>query len=265
MPELPEAEAMCRLLRLTAIGRRVVRIELGPRDRFTISNDVIKRLVGARVEAIERHGKSISIRFDVSSHMTFILGMSGRLVIRNHQREHDRLALHLGDDTALVFNDFRRFGRFYCTTTEGVPHLPSAGPDALESAFTADTLRIAAKRSIKSVLLDQRIVAGLGNIYSCEALFHASIDPRRQVGSLSNAERRRLVIAIKKVLTNAVAHGGSTLSDYRGTEGHAGDYDRLFAVYGKVGLACRRCTCKSGVVRLIEAGRSTYLCPKRQH
>jgi formamidopyrimidine-DNA glycosylase len=193
--------------------------------------------------------------------------MSGRLVFRAPSQRHDHFAFRFVRDSWLTFNDIRRFGRVYRVPETQIwsePPLSSLGPDALSSAVGEKTFRISSGRSIKSMLLDQRVVAGLGNIYSCEILYHAGILPTRATASLSLSERKSLVRAIKSTLRAAIVRGGSTLDDYRGTEGQSGDYDRFFAVFANEGGPCPRCTCKTGIKRIIHHGRSTYYCQKLQ-
>jgi formamidopyrimidine-DNA glycosylase len=170
----------------------------------------------------------------------------------------------LADGGGIVFSDFRRFGRVVCTAHSASPYHETLGPDALTSDFCPETLDSQSTRSIKSALLDQRTVAGLGNIYACESLFRAGIAPSRPVHSLTAQDRARLVRAIKSILRAAISRGGSTLDDYRNTEGEAGDYDRQFAVFRREGRPCPGCTCSTGVLRVLQSGRSTYYCATKQ-
>jgi formamidopyrimidine-DNA glycosylase len=262
MPELPEAEAMRSAIAPDVVGKTIVGVWGAPHS----TSRLVRRRswIGKHIVDVERHGKVLSLFLREGGRISFTLGMSGRLLIRERGRKHDRLAIMFNRGTSLVFNDFRRFGRItYYDSSELAPH-KTLGPDALSTDFSADALVSASARSIKTALLDQKFVAGLGNIYTCESLFHARIHPHRPVRSLTEADRRRLVKVIKEILQNAVERGGSTLNDYRETEGEAGDYDRFFAVFGKSGQSCPGCTCSASIVRLTDAGRSTFVCLKRQ-
>jgi formamidopyrimidine-DNA glycosylase len=192
--------------------------------------------------------------------------MSGRLVLREPSGRHDHLALRLSGGCTLTYADHRRFGSLYVWPMAEAfnrPPLAGIGPDALNPGINPDLLP-SGTRSIKEALLDQTVVAGLGNIYACEALFRVGIDPRRPCSELGLEERRRLADEIRALLAEAVAVRGATLNDYRGTEGEAGEFDTKFAVYGREGHPCPGCTCDGSVIRLRQAGRSTWLCPTRQ-
>ena len=264
MPELPEAEAMRATIAPKVLRQNIVGVWLSKPDRRTVSPSVRNAWIRKRILDVERHGKVISLLLQKHIRITITLGMSGRLVVRTNRKRHDRLALELNSGMSLIFNDFRRFGRVTCSIEEERSPQAILGPDALTASFSPHTLNLKSSRTIKAALIDQRIVAGLGNIYVCESLFRAGINPRRPVNSLTANERSRLVRAIKSILSAAVARGGSTLDDYRDTEGQAGDYDRSFAVYGRTGQPCPACTCSTGVIRAIDGGRSTFYCSVRQ-
>lgn len=264
MPELPEVEAMRLRIANEFASRVAVRFWFTARDKSNFSLMNTNALRGARLEEVARHGKLIILNFGRIGRLAISCGMSGRLVSRIPNLKHDRFAIEFQGGSSIVFNDFRRFGRWHWLSGDS-QELPSPlGPDALTVNFAEQCLDRGSSRSIKSILLDQEIVAGLGNIYAAEALFHARILPTRPVSSLTRAERVRIVKSVKSVLSAAVARGGSTLDDYRGTEGEAGDYDRLFAVYGREGHPCPGCDCDTGVSRIRDAGRSTYFCTRKQ-
>jgi formamidopyrimidine-DNA glycosylase len=264
MPELPEAEAMRVALSPHALGRTITRVWVAKPWIRSLPPKMTSRLRSSRIIDVSRHGKAITLGLDNDSRVTVRLGMSGRLVARPVGQKHDLVALDLNDGGCLVFNDFRRFGRVSIESSSNPESRKSIGPDALTSSFSTKSLPSESSRAIKSVLIDQSIVAGLGNIYSCESLFEASIDPRRKAHSLTPEERTRLVASIKSILRAAIRRGGSTLDDYRGTEGEAGDYDSQFAVFRREGKPCPNCRCSTGVKRLFEGGRSTYFCPVYQ-
>lgn len=221
---------------------------------------------GARLIRISRHGKLSLLQFGSSAVVVVQLGMSGRLVLRSPLGRHDHIALHLSGRCTVTYADHRRFGAVYVwPAAEAVrrPPLNAIGPDALDPALDAK-LFPSGPRAIKEVLLDQTVIAGLGNIYACEALYRADIDPRRPCSALDLQDRRRLIAAIRCVLAEALADGGATLSDYRGTEGEAGGFEAKFAVYAREGLPCPGCACGGSVIRIRQGGRSTWLCRARQ-
>lgn len=265
MPELPEVESLCRQLNGAFCGQSIKTVQL-----ITKSLDLRKPLIGLagyRLVAISRHGKFVTMKLSDETRLLIHLGMSGRLVMRPPSQKHDHFALHFGQGLCLTFNDFRRFGRVWripeVQLWRQLP-LSGLGPDALSGSFKARAFSISSRRSLKSILLDQKIVAGLGNIYSSESLYRAGILPTRAIDSLSEYERNKLVTAIKGTLRSAIRRGGATLDDYRGTEGQSGDYERYFSVYSKEGEPCPKCVCATGVRRIVQQGRSTYYCPTLQ-
>ncbi len=222
-------------------------------------------LVGRRLLRLERHGKVLLLHLSERMSVYIRLGMSGRLVLRPFGRRHDHFSIHFGADTCLTYNDFRRFGEVMVSRGDSNDKLRQLGPDALSSDFRSATLAIQTKRPIKAVLMDQKIVAGLGNIYSSESLFRAHINPCRPTKTLTTDERSAIILAIKATLAAAIARGGSTLDDYRGTEGEAGDFERRFAVYGRVGDSCHRCGTHSRIATTEIEQRTTYFCSTCQH
>jgi formamidopyrimidine-DNA glycosylase len=177
---------------------------------------------------------------------------------------HDRVAIELSDRTALVFSDFRRFGSWYVLRGKNPAEFFDLGPDALAPDFVPRTLASSSRRSIKSALLDQSFVAGIGNIYASESLFAARIHPEREIRSLSSRERAALVRSIRRILAASIRRGGATLEDYRSTEGQAGDYELQFSVFGREGKKCPHCNCDGTILRIVIGGRSTFICPVRQ-
>jgi formamidopyrimidine-DNA glycosylase len=274
MPELPEVETVRRGLALMISGRRIVHAELRRMDlRRPFPPALAARLGGARIGALGRRGKYILIEVDEDGLLLVHLGMSGRITADREIRPagpHDHVLLTFDDGTQLRYNDARRFGTIdYLRRDEAGRHplLRGLGPEPLEPGFDVAYLsqRLAGRlTSIKAALLDQRIVAGLGNIYVCEALYRARVSPRRSAGSLSRGRIQRLVQAIRSVLDEAIAAGGSSLRDYVQADGELGYFQHRWAVYGREGEPCPRCICAEGVRRIVQAGRSTFYCAKRQ-
>ena len=274
MPELPEVETVRRGLALRISGRRIVRAELRRPDlRRPFPPALAKRLDGARIGALGRRGKYILIELDSDGLLLLHLGMSGRLTVGSAALPsvpHDHVVLTLDDGTMVRFNDPRRFGLIdYLKRGDQTQHplLAELGPEPLEPGFNGAYLGavLAGKLvSIKAALLDQRIVAGLGNIYTCEALFRAGVSPRRLARSIGPARADRLASAIQTVLTDAIAAGGSSLRDYVQADGALGYFQHHWAVYGHEGDPCPGCDCGGGVRRIVQSSRSTFFCAKRQ-
>ena len=274
MPELPEVETIRRGLSLKMSGRTIVRAELRRPDlRRPFPPMLDRRLKGARVGALGRRGKYLLIELDDDGTLLLHLGMSGRIVAGDADAadaKHDHVVLALDDGTVVRFNDPRRFGLMdYMRRGEEAKHplLAEMGPEPLGGAF--DGRYLAAKLAgrltpIKAALLDQRIVAGLGNIYVCEALYRAGLSPRRLAGTIAAMRAGRLAAAIKAVLNEAIEAGGSSLRDYVQADGELGYFQHRWAVYGKEGEPCPGCTCAEGVRRIVQSGRSTFFCAKKQ-
>ena len=274
MPELPEVETVRRGLALRISGRRIVRVELRRPDlRRPFPPALAARLDGALIGALGRRGKYILIELDADGLLLLHLGMSGRLTAGSAALPtvpHDHVVLTLDDGTVIRFNDPRRFGLIdYVRRAEAAQHplLAGLGPEPLEPGFDGAYLgsTLAGKLTpIKTALLDQRVVAGLGNIYVCEALFRARLSPRRLAASIGQVRAERLAAAIKSVLTEAIAAGGSSLRDYVQADGALGYFQHHWAVYGRDGNPCPGCDCGGAVRRIVQSGRSTFFCAKRQ-
>jgi formamidopyrimidine-DNA glycosylase len=268
MPELPEVETTVRGLRPVLEGRRIARVQVRRPDlRRPFPADLGQRLTGATVTALGRRAKYGLIDTDRGDTMIFHLGMSGRWrVDPSELLPHDHLILET-DTQRLALNDPRRFGSVDLVPTAELADFPAfkaLGPEPLGDDLTPAYLHEALAgriASIKLMLLDQRIVAGLGNIYVCEALFLAGISPKRAGGEVSLARLKRLVPAIREVLLAAIEAGGSSLRDYARPDGELGYFSKQFAVYGREGEACG---CGGTVQRYSEGGRSTFWCPKCQ-
>lgn len=267
MPELPEVETTVRGLEKVLEGRRLVRVEPRRADlRRSLPVDLGQRLTGARVTGLGRRAKYGLIETDRGDTLIFHLGMSGRWRIDPDEiGKHDHLLLETDDGHRLSLNDPRRFGSLDLMSTAEVADWPSfkaLGPEPLGGALTGQWLkeRFAGRSAaVKLLLLDQRIVAGLGNIYVCEALFRARIDPRKAGGKVSLAKLEALAVAIPAVLEEAIEAGGSTLRDFARPDGELGYFSKQFDVYGREGEPCRG-GCAGTVKRIVQGGRSTFFC-----
>jgi formamidopyrimidine-DNA glycosylase len=275
MPELPEVETVCRGLAAVLEARVLQRLDLRrPGLRFPFPDGLAALVEGRRVTAVRRRAKYILIHLEDGGVLIGHLGMSGRMVIGPAAglvlETHDHVVFHTDHGMVVRFNDARRFG-FLDYAREDALHrhklLESLGPEPLGNGFSGPVLadKLAGRLSpIKSALLDQKIVAGLGNIYVSEALFFARLSPLRLAGTVTGAQAEKLVAAIKDVLTRAIAAGGSSLRDYVQTSGELGYFQHQWAVYGKEGAPCPGCTCTAGILRIVQSNRSTFYCAKRQ-
>ncbi len=269
MPELPEVETSVRGLAAVLEGRRLTAVEPRREDlRRAFPPDLRQRLTGARVVGLRRRAKYGLVDSDRGDTMVFHLGMSGRWRIDPDELgPHDHLLIETDERRRLTLNDPRRFGSVDLVRTDVLddwPAIRALGPDALGPGLDARWFRERFKgRSapVKALLLDQRIVAGLGNIYACEALHRARIHPGRAAGSISLERLGRLAHAIPEVLGEAVAAGGSTLRDFAGPDGALGYFSASFRVYDREGKSC---SCGGTVRRIVQGGRSTFHCPRCQ-
>jgi formamidopyrimidine-DNA glycosylase len=275
MPELPEVETVCRGLAVALEGRRLVSVSVRRADlRLPFPPHMAERLTGRRVERVARRAKYMTLFLDGDLVVLGHLGMSGRVLVApcddRPPGRHDHVVFETDDGWRVTFQDARRFGMMDLVDARDLPNHPllrDLGPEPLAQSFTAAQLSAAlAGRSgpIKPVLLDQRVIAGLGNIYACESLFRAGISPTRPACTVAGARAERLAAAIREVLVEAIAAGGSSLRDHRQTNGELGYFQHSFKVYGREGEPCPGCTCRTGVRRLAQAGRSTFYCPRRQ-
>ncbi len=278
MPELPEVETVMRGLRARLEGRVIVSVAVNRPDlRWAMPVTLAQRLTGARVESFRRRAKYILMRLDGGDSVLLHLGMSGRMLIGpanpNSVTLHEHLVMQTDDGWRVGFVDPRRFGSVdLVPTAEEDAHrlLVALGPEPLGDAFNGAVLAaaLAGKRTpVKAALLDQQLVAGLGNIYVCEALFRAQIAPDRQAATIPRAGAMRLAKAIKATLMEAITAGGSSLRDYVQPDGELGYFQHAWKVYGREGQACERCpglpSC-AGVSRMVQSGRSTFYCTKTQ-
>ncbi len=292
MPELPEVETVRRGLQPAMEGAQINKAEVRRKDlRFPFQKDFVRRLEGQTVTGLGRRAKYLMADLSSGDVLLMHLGMSGSFRVVNddnrhmpgqfhhpraEDRAHDHVVFHMSSGAAIIFNDPRRFGYMKVITRtriEDEPLLEGLGPEPLGNEFDADMLARACankKTSLKAALLDQRVVAGLGNIYVCEALFRAHLSPRRLAATLATKKgettehARRLVEAIHAVLNQAIKAGGSSLRDHRQTSGELGYFQHSFQVYDREGETCQTEGCGGIVRRFNQNGRSTFWCPKCQ-
>lgn len=274
MPELPEVETVVRGLRPRLEGRRLVRIDQRRPDlRFPLPERFGERLTGRLVRAVTRRAKYILVHLDGGEILMAHLGMSGRMVLGDARaaaapNPHDHIVFETDAGDELRFNDARRFGMMdLVAEAELDAHrlMKDLGPEPLSNAFNGPALaeRLAGKRSpIKAALLDQRVVAGLGNIYVCESLHRAGLSPRRQAHTVQGGRAERLARAVRQVLDRAVAAGGSSLRDYVRADGELGYFQHEWTVYDREDEPCR--SCGQAIRRLVQSGRSTFHCSRCQ-
>jgi formamidopyrimidine-DNA glycosylase len=268
MPELPEVETTVRGLARVLDGRRVVRVEMRREDlRRPFPADLGQRLTGARVTGLGRRAKYGLIETDRGDTLVFHLGMSGHWRIDPDELgKHDHLLIETDEGRRVALNDARRFGSVDLVRSDQLqqwPAIKALGPEPTGEVSGAWLKAKFAGRSapVKAMLMDQRVIAGLGNIYACEALYRARIDPRKPAGKLSRPKLDGLAEAIPEVLSEAIAAGGSTLRDFVSPDGELGYFAKDFAVYGREGQGC---ACGGSVRRIVQGGRSTFYCPRCQ-
>ena len=287
MPELPEVETVRRGLAPAMEGAALAKVEVRDRRlRWPIAKDFEKRLTGQTVEGLGRRAKYLLADLSSGEVLVMHLGMSGSFRVgadakpgvyyheRSKSTAHDHVVFHMSNGATVTFNDPRRFGSMKLVKRTKIgqePLLRGLGPEPLGNAFDAAMLARACagkKTSLKAALLDQRVVAGLGNIYVCEALYRARLSPKRMASTIAdrkgepNARAAALVEAIKTVLQDAIAAGGSSLRDHRRTDGALGDFQHNFQVYDREGEPCPNC--KGKIKRVVQSGRSTFYCPSCQ-
>ncbi|HEY1779216.1 MAG TPA: bifunctional DNA-formamidopyrimidine glycosylase/DNA-(apurinic or apyrimidinic site) lyase [Roseiarcus sp.] len=291
MPELPEVETVRRGLEPAMAGARIAKVELRRADiRFPFPPSFAKRLTGQRIVDLKRRAKYLLFQLDGGETLISHLGMSGSFRMEkttastpgkfHHERskdpKHDHVVLALDNGWVVTYNDPRRFGFMDLAPTgtlERHPRMRGLGAEPLAPEFDAAQLAglfAGSRAPLKSALLDQKRIAGLGNIYVCEALFRAGLKPSRPASILANARgaptkaAAAVSQAIRAVLEEAVAAGGSTLRDHRQTNGELGYFQHVFKVYDREGLPCMRERCRGSIVRITQSGRSTFYCSKCQ-
>ncbi|MEQ8404164.1 MAG: bifunctional DNA-formamidopyrimidine glycosylase/DNA-(apurinic or apyrimidinic site) lyase [Oceanicaulis sp.] len=285
MPELPEVETVRRGLQPAMEGRRILAARANRPDlRFALPERFEARLTGTRVERLDRRAKYLLARLGSGETLLMHLGMSGRFSIEADDvkrqpgdfvyapaanPKHDHVVFQMEGGVTVTYNDPRRFGfmDLFAGHDDAVSaYLANLGPEPDSNAFSSAHLSEAfagRKSPVKAGLLDQSVVAGLGNIYVCEALWRAKISPRRLCASIPGARAERLAPAVRQVIAEAIAAGGSTLRDYAGADGAMGYFQHSFDAYGRAGEPCRR---EDGgtIQRIVQSGRSTFFCPKCQ-
>ena len=278
MPELPEVETVRAGLAPAMEGAVIARAQVNRPDlRWPFPDNMADRLTGARVLRLRRRSKYILADLDRGESLLIHLGMSGRMTVsgdplgqfvHDHPatEKHDHVVLDMENGARITFNDPRRFGAMDLLPTDGAethPLLASLGPEPLGNGLYPDYLAQALKSRkspIKSALLDQKIVAGLGNIYVCEVLFRAQISPKRRCDKISLNRLGGLVPIIRDVLSEAIAAGGSSLKDYRRANGELGYFQHNFDVYGRENDPCKTPGCDQSIRRIVQSGRSTFYC-----
>ena len=287
MPELPEVETVRRGLAPAMEGERFSKVEVRRGDlRWPLPKDFAQRLHGKLVEGLGRRAKYLLADLSSGDVLVMHLGMSGSFRVgkgsapgkyyheRSKSTAHDHIVFHMSNGATVTFNDPRRFGSMKLVPRARLdqePLLRALGPEPLGNEFDAAMLAKACagkKTSLKAALSDQRVVAGLGNIYVCEALFRARLSPKRQASTIAdrdgrpNERAKRLIKAIKAVLMDAIEAGGSSLRDHRRADGSLGDFQHNFRVYDREGEPCP--DCKGKIKRIVQVGRSTFYCPSCQ-
>jgi len=269
MPELPEVETVARGLQQSMHGKKIIEVIQRRKDlRFPLPAGLVEGLTGRTVSQVSRRAKYLLIYMDAPHALLAHLGMSGKFVVKpnkpNQFETHDHIVLILNDGTSVVYNDARRFGMMdFCDAQKPGTHklLTDIGVEPLDNDFSAAYLagRLnGLSAPIKNSLMDQKIVAGVGNIYASEALFRAGIKPSRKAGSLNKKEAVLLVESVKEVLKAAIKSGGSTLRDYVRSSGDMGYFQHEFKVYGRAGEDCHHCN--KPIKQITQAGRSTFFC-----
>jgi len=293
MPELPEVETVRRGLAPVMEGARFTRVELNRPDlRLPLPKDFVQRLEGETVTGLGRRAKYLLADLSSGDVLMMHLGMSGSFRVaqeayeqvreetpgayyhkRSTARAHDHVVFHMSSGARITFNDPRRFGLMLLVPRAELNEhrlMKEVGPEPLGNAFAADMLARACahkKTSLKAALSDQKVVAGLGNIYVCEALHRALLSPKRSAATLATRSGQptpraeKLVTAIRDVLHDAIRAGGSSLRDHRRTDGELGDFQHNFRVYDREGKPCPTRGCRGKIKRIVQGGRSTFFCP----
>ena len=275
MPELPEVETVVRGLRAILPGRTITGLCLGKTDFIADVPRLKAELPGAAIEEVRRFGKFIGLRLAAplrpngnrpANWLLVHLGMTGQFVVCRPDspvRPHTHVWLTLDDARELRYTDIRRFGKMRLMNADELPaFLSRLGTEPLEVPFDSFCATLSRRAMIKALLLDQRVLRGLGNIYTDESLWRARIHPRRLGAHLKPAERRALHAAVRRVLADAIRLRGSSISDFVDSAGSPGDYQRRHRAYDREGKPCYRCGTK--IRRIIVAGRSSYFCPRCQ-
>lgn len=277
MPELPEVETVRKGLAPVMEGRQILRVDQRRPDlRFPFPIQFAQRLTGARITRLGRQAKFLTAELSSGEVLVMHLGMSGRFTIdggatgqfahdTGGNPKHDHVVFHIEGGVTVTYNDPRRFGfmeLWPVATFEDYPRLKKLGPEPLSNGFNAaylDTALAGKQTPIKTALLDQSIIAGLGNIYVCEALFRSGLSPKRKAATIPGARAERLAPAINAVIADAIDAGGSSISDFANTDGSLGYFQHRFDVYDRENAPCK--TCSTPIKRFVQAGRSSFFCP----
>ena len=276
MPELPEVESLRRILARTAVGRTIVRSRIGAKSlRRQVPIDFSASIAGRRITKLSRRAKYLIVEFDGDDVLLVHLGMSGSLTHRRadfrigeFDPRHDHLEFSLDDDSRLVYNDPRRFGMVRLiarVALSATAELKGLGPEPLSRQFNAAFLASKARGrrvAIKNLLMDQRIVAGIGNIYAAEILFRAGVRPTRRAGRVSRAEIEKIAQSVPLILRAAIGRAGTTFRSYRDSRGEPGRFAERLRVYGREGKPCY--TCSTPIKNVVVGARASFYCPKCQ-
>ena len=269
MPELPEVETVRRSLERLIVGQTIAAVEVRePRLRRPLAADFVAALAGRAICQVERRGKYLQVGLDNGQVWLIHLGMTGQLVVGHPDqapRPHDHIIIVLGNGQCVRYNDTRRFGLMAVGSEEQVTAWTGLGVEPLSPKFSSQYLWSKTQntqRTIKDVLMDQRVVAGIGNIYASELLFRAGVRPAGVAAALNRQAVERIVKAAKTVLREAIRHRGSSISDYLDGEGQPGSFQGRFRVYDREGKPCR--VCRTPIRREVRGGRSAFLCPTCQ-
>ena len=288
MPELPEVEVVKRSLinKTQNLIVKAVKIKDG-RLRYKIDRKKIKNIIGLRLKKISRKSKYLLFFFDKDIVMLVHLGMTGKFFFINDKKtkyktsfyydindskdkKHDRLIFNLSNNQKLIYNDVRKFGFikfFKRDNLDNIVHIKNLGPEPLSPQFNFNYFKdyiLKRNRTIKDILMDQKFVSGLGNIYVNEILFYSGIRPVKKVNRLSNSDIKKIIKFTKKIISKAIILGGSSIKDFSSSSGKKGSYQQHFSVYGKKGEKCSRKNCRNNITKIVLANRASFYCAKCQ-
>ena len=288
MPELPEVEVVKRSLvdKLQNSIVKAVKINDG-RLRYRVDKNKIKKIIGLRIKKISRRSKFLLFFFNNKTVMLVHLGMTGKFFFINQKntkyktsfyyginedkdKKHDRVIFNLSKNRKLIYNDVRKFGFIKFDQKKNVDqnlHLKNLGPEPLEKNFNFSYFKqyiINKNRAVKDILMDQKFISGLGNIYVNETLFYSGIKPTKKVKNLSESEIRKIIKFTKKILSKAITLGGSSIKNFSSDNGKKGSFQQYFTVYGKKGDKCSKKSCDSNIIKIVISNRATFYCDKCQ-
>ncbi len=286
MPELPEVEVVKRSLLKRVKNSIIKKVKVNDSKlRYKISKNEIKTIIGKKVKKVTRRSKFLIFEFDQKILMLVHLGMTGKFFyidkkqkfktsfyydLNDKDHKHDRVIFFLSKNKKLIYNDTRKFGfiRFYnLTNIKNIPHIKRLGPEPLNQNFNFNyfkTYILNRNLNIKNILMDQKFVSGLGNIYVNEILFYSCIKPNRKVKKLNDTDIRKIITNTKKILKSAIDRGGSSIRDFSSENGKKGSFQEHLKVYGRIGLSCSNSDCKKIIKKMVISNRSTFYCPSCQ-